>query len=118
MIALSAAERAARQAGYATLVLSCDVVGDAEIVGETFARLADYIGRVSTDDVTDQAEAQLAGRPGVSEPTVRALRKLVEDNSSVGRLICLLAAGETTVQVPRELSLYVFTRHSCTGRYC
>jgi len=103
VIALQAAERMARDAGYGAFVLSSEVVGDAEMVGETFARLADYICRSlrcgrGTDQALVLAELELVRRE-ISKPTITALRREIEESAHIGRPICVLAAGETTVQV-------------------
>jgi len=103
VIALQAAERMACDAGYGAFVLSSEVVGDAEVVGETFARLADYICRSlqcssGTSQAQVLAETELIRR-GISKPTITALRRVVEDSAQIGQPICVLAAGETTVQV-------------------
>jgi len=102
-IALQAAERMARDAGYGAFVLSSEVVGDAETVGDTFARLADYICRSlhcgrGADQALVLAEMELVRR-GISKPTITALRTVIEESAHIGRPICVLAAGETTVQV-------------------
>jgi len=102
-IALRAAERAACDAGYGAFVLSSEVVGDAETVGDTFARLADYICRSlccgrGADQALVLAEMELIRR-GISKPTITALRTVIEKSAHMGQPICVLAAGETTVQV-------------------
>ena len=102
-IALRAAERMARDAGYGAFVLSSEVVGDAEMVGDTFARLADYICRSlqcgrGANQALVAAELELVRR-GITKPTITALRKVIEESSHIGQPICVLAAGETTVQV-------------------
>jgi len=102
-IALQAAERMARDAGYGAFVLSSEVVGDAETVGDTFARLADYVCRSlrcgrGADQALVLSEMELIGR-GISKPTITALRTVIEESAHMGRPICVLAAGETTVQV-------------------
>jgi len=103
VIALQTAERMARDAGYGVFVLTSEIIGDAEIVGNTFARLADYICRSllcgrGADQTLVLAEMELIKR-GISKPTITALRREIEDSSHIGRPICVLAAGETTVQV-------------------
>ena len=102
-IALQAAERTASDAGYGVFVLSSEVVGDAETVGDTFARLADYICRSlrcgrGADQALVLAEMELVRR-GISKPTITALRRVIEESAHMGRPVCVLAAGETTVQV-------------------
>lgn len=103
VIALQAAERMARDAGYGAFVLSSEVVGDAEVVGDTFSRLADYICRSlhcgrGADQALVLAEMELIRR-GISKPAITALRTEIEKSAHIGRPICVLAAGETTVQV-------------------
>jgi len=103
VIALQAAERMARSAGYGAFILSSEIVGDAETVGDTFAQLADYIcrslhcGRGASQALV-LAEIELIRR-GISKPTITALRREVEESAHIGRPICVLAAGETTVEV-------------------
>ena len=102
-IALRAAERMAHDAGYGAFILSSEMVGDAEMVGDTYARLADYIcqslhcGRGANQTLVS-AEMELIRR-GISKPTITALRRVIEESAHIGRPICVLAAGETTVQV-------------------
>lgn len=103
VIALQAAERMAHDAGYGAFVLSSEIVGDAEVVGETFARLADYICQVlhcgsGTNQALVLAETELMRR-GTSKSAIMALRRQIEESSQIGQPICVLAAGETTVQV-------------------
>jgi len=103
VIALQAAERMARDSGYGAFVLSSEIVGNAETVGDTFARLADYICRSlrcssGADQALVLAEIELVRR-GISKPTITALRRVIEESAHIGRPICVLAAGETTVQV-------------------
>lgn len=103
VIALQAAERVARDAGYGAFILSSEVVGDAETVGNTFARLADYVCRSlrcgrGANQALVLAELELVKR-GISKSTITALRTVVEESSHIGRPICILAAGETTVHV-------------------
>jgi len=102
-IALQAAERMARDSGYGAFVLSSEMVGDAEMVGDTFARLADYICRSllcgrGADQALVAVELELVRR-GISKPTITALRRVIEESAHMGQPICILAAGETTVQV-------------------
>jgi len=102
-IALQAAEQMARDAGYGALVLSSEIVGDAEYVGNTFARFANYIcqslrcGR-GVDEALVPAELELI-ELGISQPKITALRQVMKESAHSGRPICILAAGETTVQV-------------------
>jgi len=103
VIALEAAERVARDAGFGTFILSSEIVGDAETVGDMFTQLAEYVCQVlrcgtGADQALELAEAELIRR-GISMQTITALRRVVGESSQFGRPICILGAGETTVQV-------------------
>jgi glycerate 2-kinase len=102
-IALQAAARAAHEAGYGAFVLSSEVIGDADDVGAMFAQLAAYACRSlrcgrGADTELVAAEIELVRR-GISKTTISGLRQVIEECAHNGRPICLLAAGETTVQV-------------------
>jgi len=84
--------------------LSSEIVGDADDIGRMFAQLATYVCRSlqcgrGADAELVASEIELVQQRGVSKKTITALRQVIEESSHTGRAICLLAAGETTVQV-------------------
>lgn len=102
-VALQAAALAATNAGYAAFILSSEIVGDANDIGEMFAQLATFICRSlrsvrGADADLVATEIALVGR-GVGKKTITALSRVIEESAHTGRPVCVLAAGETTVQV-------------------
>ena len=102
-IALEAALRYAQSLGYVSFVLSHTIVGDATERGQMFAQLADFICRsLSAGRMADPSlvEAELdIVQCGVDKTTINRLRWLLEESGHTGRPVCVLAAGETTVNV-------------------
>jgi len=103
VIALEACEHYARSLGYSAFQLSHTIVGDATERGQMFALLANYVCRsLSCKRGSDlnlvEAELDLV-RCGISKSKINELRYLLEASYNLRKPVCILAAGETTVEV-------------------
>ena len=103
VIALKATIQHAESQGFGTYLLSSSVVGDAEERGQMYAMLINYICRTmlsknKPDAYLADVELDLLKR-GVSKKQLNDISKTVTDYDQCNKPICLLAAGETTVEV-------------------
>lgn len=106
-IALDTAQRRARALGYLPYILSNCLTGDACRTGELFAKVAAFVcsSKAHHQDKTSpqlmQLELDLV-RSGLSKATVNEIRALATESIHTNVPICILGAGETTVQVRGE----------------
>lgn len=103
VIALDASEHYARSLGYDAFQLSHVIIGDATERGQMFALLANYACRSLScrrQADLDLVEAELdLVRCGISKRKINELRYILEASHSTRKPVCILAAGETTVDV-------------------
>ena len=104
IIAVDAAEQKAKKMGYAPFVLSTEIQGDAKVVGETFGKIANFVC-MSIMAKAGKTDRRLVGteldlvKSGISKKTINDLRTLAREGSNTDRPLCILGAGETTVEV-------------------
>lgn len=102
-IALYSALQHAESQGFGTYLLSSSVTGDAEERGQMFAMLMNYICRTMLsknrpDSSLANVELSLLQR-GISKTQLNEISRVVTDYDQCNKPICILAAGETTVDV-------------------
>lgn len=105
-IAVEAARVKAEQLGYITHVLSLELAGEARLAGTMLSSLAEYIchyignagGTAKSGKALVDLELELVGQ-GVSKASVNQLVQVAHRCCNSGRPICLLASGETVVNV-------------------
>ncbi|ESO07082.1 hypothetical protein HELRODRAFT_187749 [Helobdella robusta] len=103
VIALNSALKYADSLGYGTYLLSSSVTGDAEERGQMFALLINYICRTmysknKPDQLLVKNEFDLLHR-GLEKSQLNELCKVVTEYDQCSKPVCILAAGETTVNV-------------------
>lgn len=104
-IALEAASSAAEKLGYLPIILSSVLDGDARKVGAMFGILARYAAlsfgfKSSNPRNTDYVQLELdlvAG--GVPKQILKKVVSLADHAYNIGKPVCILTGGETTVQV-------------------
>ena len=103
VVALKSALQFAQSMGYGAFILSHSIVGDSTERGQMFALLANYVCRSmhckrAPDRHLVEAELDIV-RSGIDKSQVNELRRLLEECNNSQRPVCILAAGETTVEV-------------------
>ena len=103
VIALNSAIRSAEALGYGTYLLSSSIVGDSGEIGQMYALIIDYICRAmlmkkKPDPLLTGIELKLL-KMGLEKSQLNDLFRTVIDFDQCNKPVCVLAAGETTVNV-------------------
>ncbi|ELU09068.1 hypothetical protein CAPTEDRAFT_121863, partial [Capitella teleta] len=103
-IALEVAQRRARALGYLPYILSSSLVGNAITTGEMFAKVAAFLccSKAHQSHKNSQQLMQLELdliQSGLSKTTVNEMRMLATESINTNVPVCILGAGETTVEV-------------------
>ena len=103
VIALYSAIQHAESLDFGTYLLSSSVNGDAEERGQMYALLMNFICRTMlSKNMADPALAEVELsllRKGISKTQLNEISLAVTDYDQSNKSICILAAGETTVNV-------------------
>ena len=104
-IAVEAACERAKSLGYIPFVLSLELDGEAKNIGSLFANLSAYIcsslGAPQTlvNGMTPvKGELDLV-RNGIEKDVINQLRRLIDRSENSNEPLCIIAGGETTVNV-------------------
>ena len=104
-IAVDKACQTAESLGYLPFVLSTDLDGDAKQVGEMLSALAQYICESLSHKLTSGSSQSFAHKEtqlikmGIDKGTINDIIRLTERACNCDKPVCILAAGETTVNV-------------------
>ncbi|KAK8785336.1 hypothetical protein V5799_008297 [Amblyomma americanum] len=89
-----------RQMGYQSYLLTTSLVGESRLVGRALAHLAFYICYGESDvPVVHDPVTEIAQHLQVRYRDLEQLKESAERAFDLGRPICVVAAGETTVRV-------------------